>query len=35
LTKVLTALVNNPTEIGAWRGNHARLLAAVKSQAQK
>ncbi len=35
LTKVLTTLVNNPSELGAWRSNHAKLLAAVKSQAQK
>jgi 2-dehydropantoate 2-reductase len=35
LTEVLTTLVTNPSEIGAWRGNHAKLLAAIRTQAQK
>ncbi len=29
LTEVLSELVAHPDEIRAWRGNHARLLAAV------
>ena len=32
LTEVLSGLVAHPDEIRMWRGNHARLLAAVKSR---
>ena len=39
LAEALSSMVASPGEIGAWRGNHARLLAAVdsrvRSQVQK
>jgi 2-dehydropantoate 2-reductase len=33
LTDTLSGMVTDPAEIPAWRGNHSRLLAAVKSPA--